>query len=111
MSSQYAQPVTGVPSALQVTIAFTVIPQDSRPIRAAAALVADLNARIRLLFIEVVPFPLPAHEPAIDQEWTLQKLRRLAESIDLDAELQVVLCRDVRQALIEHTKEGAVVLA
>jgi hypothetical protein len=93
-----------------ITVLFTTAMHTVAALRVSARLSAGLHASIRLLATEVVPFPLPASEPPIDKEWMTNRLRRLAEASGVNPEVQLLLCRNEREALLRGIPEDHLVL-
>jgi hypothetical protein len=58
-----------------------------------------LSARIRLVVLEVVPYPLSLDRPDVPLPFTHQRFRTLAESVPIETKVDLHLVRDPDKAL------------
>lgn len=86
---------------LEVNVVFTTLHGTLAALRTAGDLARDLGARIRILFTQVVPYPLPLSSCPVLLPFTERRLRALAARATVQVRVQVYLCRDRRQALLE----------
>lgn len=93
--------VTRGPESLEVCVLHTRAKQTLEALRTANALAEGL-ARIRLLVLQVVPYPLPLNEPQVPLAFTKDSFRALLEDAEADACVDIRLCRDKEQ-MIEAT--------
>src|SRR5450759_2194502 len=86
--TQVNHTVSGVPDTwdlpdkgrnLQVLVLFTDVSSTLEAIRYAANLPHAERAPIRLLVPQVVPYPLPLHEPAVQTAHLTRRFRAIAE--------------------------------
>ena len=84
---------------LEIQVIFTTVESTQTALRTATRLAHDLNAQVRLVATQVVPYPLPLDRPPVPVALTKQRLRALAASAAGDTCVHLLLCRDRRQAL------------
>jgi hypothetical protein len=68
-------------------------------LRQAAALAQPLSARIRLLVVEIVPFPLPMDHPPVAPQVREAYLQALVAKAGVEPWIDVRLCRQPSDAL------------
>jgi hypothetical protein len=76
----------------------------------AAGLATDLNVRLRLVDVHVVPWGVPLDEPPVDPKYLARRIRTLAQESALPISAEVVFARDWEQGLRRSLSPGAVVL-
>jgi hypothetical protein len=97
-------------SQLQVNVLFTTPEATRTALDKAAKLAGDLDARIRLIAPQVVPYPLQLTQPTIAPEFTSQRARALMEGANLEAEIEVCLCREALDAALLVLQPDSLVL-
>ena len=97
-------------STLDVAVVFTKVPATLMALKMAAELAHNLNARIRLLVPQVVPYPLPLEKPAVSQEYHRKRLQTLASHGSIDTRIELWLCRDRFDALSQALEPDALVV-
>lgn len=97
-------------SHLEVVVVFTKTVSTLNALRTAAQLASNLRARIRLLVPHVVPYPLPLETPPVRTEFTARKFQTLLESSAVDTEVEVCLCRDKGDGLLQRLKPHSLVV-
>jgi hypothetical protein len=88
------QSIVAQQATMEVVVLHTNIAETLRALKTAALLANDLSARIRLLVLEVVPYPLPLDQPAVPLNFTRRRFRTLAQDISIDTTLDIHLVRD-----------------
>ncbi|MBV9772063.1 MAG: hypothetical protein JOZ32_20995, partial [Bryobacterales bacterium] len=73
-------PAGPIPATLVVTVVFTNREDTLVALKQAAALAAELHAEILLLYPQIVPHPLPLHQPNLSATHIERRLVTLAES-------------------------------
>jgi len=76
----------------------------------AANLTDDLNARIRLVDIHVVPYGVPLDEPTVHPKHLARRLRQLSQESPVPVSAEVVYARDWEQGLRRALAPGSLVL-
>ncbi len=98
------------PATLDVTVLFTKVPATLRALKTAAELAHNLNARIRLLVPQVVPYPLPLEMPAVPAEFNRKRIQTLASQGSIETRIELCLCRDRDAALCQALEPEALVV-
>lgn len=105
------------PAALEVIVLFTDVPSTLGALRTATQLVQGLAARVRLLVLHCVPYPLPLDQPPISLKFLGRHFRALVESCDVETSgrsvettADVYLCRDQWETLRTRLTPHSVVV-
>ena len=65
----------------------------------AAGLANDLDVRLRLIDVHVVPYGVPLDEPTVDPKYLTRRIRNLARESTLPVSAEIVYARDWEQGL------------
>ena len=84
---------------LEVVVLHTTTSDTLQALRTAARLAEGLAARIRLLVLETVPYPLPVNAPQVQEEFTKRRFRTVASATTVDTRVDIRLGRDKAQML------------
>jgi len=98
---------------LSVTVIFTTPAATLAAMRAAERLASDLESRIALLAIEVVPFQLPCNQPLVPVGFRRTSLKELVMEAGVSqasVTIQICLGRDRRQCLRRLLPEHSLVV-
>jgi hypothetical protein len=76
----------------------------------AANLSGDLNVRLRLIDVHVVPYGVPLDEPTVDPKHLTRRIRSLAQESLLPVSAEVVYARDWELGLRRAMGPGSIVL-
>jgi hypothetical protein len=92
-----------------------VIPyRDSRltnaALKYATSLMQDLNVRLRLIDVHVVPYGVPLNKPAVSPRYIERKLRTLAQECSFPVSPEIVYARDWEQGFRRALRPGSVIL-
>jgi hypothetical protein len=82
-----------------VVVLHTSVPETLAALKTAARLAGGLMARIRLLVIQVVPYPLPLDRPAVALPFTQRRFHTIAEGVAIETNVDIHLVRDRDLAL------------
>jgi hypothetical protein len=96
------------PAPLDLVVPVTTPELTRASIRAAEHLAAGVKAEIRLLKIQLVPFPLQITAPPVPVEFLREQLEKYASSLPLKREIK--LTRDFKPALRRALRADSVVL-
>jgi hypothetical protein len=96
---------------LAIHVAFTSEPETVAALRHAAKLAAGLGARLSVVAPQVVPYGVDLDQPPVSPEFTGGRMLRLAAEAGVDADVQVVLCRDRMEGLESVLGAHAVVIS
>jgi hypothetical protein len=95
---------------LRINVVFTDLSTTETALRRAAELAIDLGAETRILVPHVVPYPLPLECPAVPLEFTCRRLTTLAESAGADPCVDIYLCRDAIELLVQVLPPTSIVV-
>jgi len=97
-------------SNLQVVIPHRTAQLTRAALKYAARLADDLNSRIRLIDVHVVPYGVPLDEPPVDPRHVTRRLRQLAQESEVSISAEVVYARDWEQGFRRSLAPGSLVL-
>ena len=110
----HARSIVSLQATMEVVVLYTTVPETLQALKMAAHLAHDLSARIRLLVLEVVPYPLPLDQPAVTLPFSRQRFRTLAENapraVKVDTEVDIHLVRDPHEAIESILEPHSVVV-
>ena len=106
----YPQTAVSAPAEMQVVIPHRAPKLTKAALKYASTLANDLNARVRLIDVHVVPYGLPLDEPDVNPKHAERKLRNLALETDLRVSAEVVYARDWEQGFRRVLSPSSVVL-
>jgi hypothetical protein len=95
---------------LEVIVLHTTTRSTLQALRTAARLAEGLAARIRLLVLEIVPYPLPVSAPQVPMEFTHRHFRTVASETAIDTDVDIRLGRDKAQMLESALKPHSLVV-
>lgn len=90
---------------LALNVAFTSERATAAAIRYAATLAEGLGARLQVIIPQVVPYGRDLNDPDVKPEFTANRALEAARAAGVDADVNVVLCRDRTEGL--HNALGA----
>jgi hypothetical protein len=92
---------------MEVVVLHTTVPETLQALKTAARLAHGLSARIRLLVLEVVPYPLPLDRPNVPLSFTHRRFHTLAGNATIETTIDIHLVRDpdksIESALEPHS--------
>jgi hypothetical protein len=94
-----ARSVVSQQGTLEVVVLHTKITETLHALKTAAQLAQDLSARIRLLVLEVVPYPLSLDQPDVALPHTQRRFRTLAANASIETTVDIHLVRDPQKVL------------
>ncbi len=95
-----AQDAAGRP--LEVNVLCTGIPSTVKAMESAVQLARGLNARVRLLVAQVVPYAVPLETPPVLVEFQEALFRELAQGFGVETHVDIFLCRDADETFARH---------
>ncbi len=98
---------------LEVNVLFTDPKWTRAALRTAGALARDLNATVRVLAMQAVPFALPLTQPPVPIPVMEKLLLRIAEQEDqgpIEINLHLYLCRDRLDTLAKVLERNSLVV-
>ena len=109
-AARVCEPARNSGSGLEVVVIYTGVKQTLAALRTAGGLARGLNARIRLIVPQVVPYPAPLEEPPVQKSFAERRFRTLAEEAAIETKIDIWLCRNREAVLSEHLKPRSVVV-
>ena len=97
-------------SNLQIVIPHKTPQLTRAALKYAASLTDDLNARIRLIDVHIVPYGVPLDEPTVHPRHLTRRLRQLAQESTMPVSAEVVYARDWEQGLRRVLAPSSLVL-
>jgi hypothetical protein len=94
-----ARSILSAQATMEVVVLHTTIEETLAALKAAAQLADGLSARIRLLVLEVVPYPLPLDRPNVPLPFTRRRFRTLAQGSAVETNVDIHLVRDPDKAI------------
>lgn len=79
---------------MEIVVLHTTVTETLQALKTAAHLASGLSARIRLLVLEIVPYPLPLDRPNVPLPFTRRRFRTLAASSSAETNIDIHLVRD-----------------
>jgi hypothetical protein len=76
----------------------------------AAGLAGDLNVRLRLIDVHVVPYGIPLDAPTVNPKHLSRRLRQLAQDSDLPVSAEVIYARDWELGFRRALAPGSLIL-
>ena len=95
---------------LEVTVVFTSVETTVKALKRAGTLASQLSARITILVPQTVPYPLPITSPPVLIDFSERRFRVLALESPVATTVQIFLCRDLLQTLVEVLKPESLVV-
>jgi hypothetical protein len=96
--------------ALEVNVLWTGIPTTVKAIESAVELARGLNARLRLLVAQVVPYAVPLETPPVLVEFQEALFRDIARGYGVETRVDIFLCRDADEAFAQQLAPHSVVV-
>ena len=95
----------------EVNVVYTTAQNTRVALEAATVFSGDLKIDIRVLFLQIVPYPLPIDEPTITTSAIVNRiLLELRSDCQPGFMLQYCFCRDYDEALVRILKPHSVVV-
>jgi hypothetical protein len=110
ISARQTQELAADPIAVQVVIPHKTAELTRAALNYAATLANELNVRVRLIDVHVVPYGVPLEEPTVNPKHITRRLRNLALESDLEVSAEIVYSRDWEQGLRRVLGPGSLVL-
>lgn len=95
---------------LEVNVLCTGVPTTVKAMESAVELARGLNARLRLLVAQVVPYAVPLETPPVLVEFQEALFRDLAQGYGVETRVDIFLCRDAGEAFVRQLSPHSVVV-
>jgi hypothetical protein len=89
----------GLALPLALNVAFTSESATAEALRYAALMADGLRARLQVIVPQVVPYGRDLNDPDVNPEFTAQRALAAARAAGVEADVNVVLCRDRAEGL------------
>jgi hypothetical protein len=104
------RPLEITKAGLEVVVLYTTTNATLRALRTAARLAEGLSARIRLLVLEIVPYPLPLTAPQVPVDFMERHFRTVASHTTIDTRVDIRLGRDKAQMLEDALNPRSIIV-
>ena len=95
---------------LAVCVPYTTSDLTRAALTAAVTLTRNLGARVTLVGVLVVPFPLPLDRPGVSLNFVEQELQAVSRDFELELDARVVIARDPQEAFHRAISPGSLVV-
>ncbi|MGA3201270.1 MAG: hypothetical protein ABSF12_02120 [Bryobacteraceae bacterium] len=102
--------IVSLQATMEIVVLHTTIAETLQALKTAARLADGLSARIRLLVLEVVPYPLPLDRPHVPLAFTRRRFRTLAANSSIETNIDIHLVRDPDQTIESILEPHSVVV-
>ena len=102
--------IVSLQATMEIVVFHTTVAETLQALKTAAHLAQGLSARIRLLVLEVVPYPLPLDHPDVTLPFTHRRFRTLAENASVETHVDIHLVRDREKALTSILEPHSIVV-
>jgi hypothetical protein len=102
--------VTPVVTDLQVVIPHRTPELTRAALKYSANLATDLNVRLRLIDVHVVPYGVAIDTPTVSPKHLVRRLRQLAQESSLPVSAEVVYARDWEQGFRRSLAPGSLIV-
>jgi hypothetical protein len=96
--------------ALEVNVLYTKTPTTVKAIESAVELARGLNARLRLVVAQEVPYAVPLETPPVLVEFQEALFRDIAQGYGLETQVDIFLCRDAEQTFAQRLSPHSIVV-
>ena len=98
------------PADLQVVIPHRSPELTRSALKYAGSFAADLNVRLRLIDVHVVPYGVPLDHPTVNPKHLYRRIHQLAQESALPISAEVIFARDWEQGFRRALAPGTLVL-
>ena len=105
-----ARSIVSQQATMEVVVLHTNIAETLEALKTAARLAQDLSGRIRLLVLEVVPYPLPLDRPNVPLPFTRRRFYTLAANASIETNVDIHLVRDAAETIGSMLEPHSVVV-
>jgi len=95
---------------LEIALLFTSPEATVGALKRTAALLYGLNARINLVAVQAVPYPLALNNPPVSVTFTERRLRDIARESPMDTTAHLYICRNPLYTLTSILRPGSVLI-
>jgi hypothetical protein len=95
---------------IEVVVLYTSVELAEAALKRAEELAHGMELRVRLVYAQIVPYPLPVDKPPINLDHLQHELALVSEHSGLAVEGEIVLARDIQTALQTTLKPHSIVV-
>ena len=110
LASRGSRERSGSSRELPVYVPLTTSDLTRAALTAVVALTRNLGARVSVVAVQVVPFPLPLERPAFSPSVVEYELKASARDIELELDAHIVIARDRNEAIRRAILPGSLVV-
>jgi hypothetical protein len=103
-------PASVVETRLSIVVPYTTPELTKAALKHSASLSAGLNATIRLIDAQVVPVQRPLNEPPVNREFSVKRLREIAEEAGMTVQVEVIYTRDRMECFRRTVGAGSLIV-
>jgi hypothetical protein len=103
-------PASVVETSLSIVVPYTTPELTKAALKHAATLSAGLNAAIRLIDAQVVPVQRSLNEPPVNREFSVKRLREIAEEAGMPVQVEIVYTRDRMECFRRMVEAGSLIV-
>jgi hypothetical protein len=103
-------PASVVETRLSIVVPYTTPEWTKAALKHAATLSAGLNAAIRLIDAQVVPVQRPLNEPPVNRDFSVKRLREIAEEAGMAVQVEVIYTRDRMECFRRTVEAGSLIV-
>ena len=103
-------PAGVVETRLSIVVPYTTPELTIAALKHAASLSAGLNAAIRLIDAQVVPVQRLLSEPPVHREFSVKRLRGIAEQAGMPVQVELVYTRDRTECFRRMVEAGSLIV-
>ena len=85
---------------LEIVVVHTSVQATLTALTRAAALAKGLNARLRLVMMNVIPYPLPLDSPPVRSDFSERLIVEIASASPIETTVHLCMCRQRLETLI-----------
>jgi hypothetical protein len=97
-------------TSLQIVIPHRSPEMTRAALKYAGTLATDLNVRLRLIDIHVVPYGFPLNKPSVNPKYLARRIRSFAEESEIPISAEIVFARDWEQGFRRALSPASLVL-
>ena len=106
----HARSIATLQSSLEVVVLHTTTRETLTALKTAATLANGLSARIRLMVVQAVPYPLPLDQPAVPVSFMRRRFRTLAQNASIETNVDIHLVREPSKVIESCLEPHSVVV-
>ena len=95
---------------LEIVVVYTSVQATVTALTRAAALAKGLNPRIRLVMLNVIPYPLPLESPPVRCEFSERRLLETASASPVETTVHLCMCRQRFETLVALLRPRSLVV-